>query len=63
MRRTVRTVIFGSSYRRKAMSRAGFAHESPRRNAGSVLTCGCVENRAATAQTASMRTGGTVPAL
>ena len=55
--------MLGSSYRRSTISLAGFAHDSPRRKAGSVLTCGCVEKRAAIAQTARMRTGGIVPAL
>ena len=60
---TVRIVIFGSSYRRNDMSLAGFAQDSPRRKAGSLLTCGWVEKRAEIAQTAKIKTGGTVPAL
>ena len=59
----MRMVILGSSYRRNTMSRAGFAHDSPRKNAVSVPICGWSENRAEIAQTARMRTGGTVPAL
>jgi hypothetical protein len=45
------------------MSRASDAHSSPLRNAGVVLSFGCVEKRAETAQTANINTGGTVPAL
>jgi len=45
------------------MSRASDAHSSPLKKAGVVLSFGCVENRAETEQTASIRTGGTVPAL
>lgn len=56
-------VIFGHSYRFNTIFRASAAHDSPRRKAGSELTLGCVENRAETAHTARMRTGGSVPAL
>jgi hypothetical protein len=45
------------------MSRASDAHSSPLKKAGVVLSFGCVENRAEIAHTASIRTGGTVPAL
>ena len=55
--------MLGSSNRFKTILRAGAAHSSPRRYAGSVLIWGCVENRAATAQTARMITGAKVPAL
>ena len=57
------TVKFGSSYRRRAMTRASAAHNSPRRKAGWVLTLGCVEKRAETAQIASIKTGGTLRSL
>lgn len=56
-------VMLGSSYRLIAMSRAGAAHSSPRRKAGSVLICGWVEKRAEIEQTARTSTGGNVPAL
>jgi hypothetical protein len=45
------------------MSRASVDHDSPLKNAGLVLSFGCVENRAETAHTESIKTGGTVPAL
>lgn len=56
-------VMLGHSYRFITISRASDAHSSPLKKAGVVLSFGCVENRAETAHTASMRTGGTVPAL
>jgi hypothetical protein len=56
-------VMLGHSYLLITISRASDAHSSPLKKAGVVLSFGWVENRAEMAQTASMRTGGTVPAL
>lgn len=56
-------VILGQSYLLVTILRASQAHSSPRRKAGVVLSFGCVENRAEIAHTASIKTGGTVPAL
>lgn len=56
-------VIFGHSYRLITILRASEAHSSPLKKAGVVLSLGCVENRADTAQTARIKTGGRVPAL
>ena len=56
-------VMFGRSYRFKTILRASEAHDSPRKKAGCELTFGCVENRAETAHTARMTTGGSVLAL
>lgn len=56
-------VMFGHSYRLITMSRASEAQDSPLKNSGLLLSLGCVENREETAQTARIKTGGTVPAL
>ena len=63
MSKHVKIVMFGNSYLFVTISRASAAQSSPRKNAGVVLSFGCVENRAEIAQTASISTGGTVPAL
>lgn len=56
-------VIFGHSYLRTTISRAGAAHSSPRRKLFVMANLGCVENLAEMAQTESIRTGGKAPAL
>ncbi len=63
MSKTVKIVMLGSSYLFKEISLAGAAQHSPRRKAGSEPSWGCVEKRADIAQTAKIRTGGTLPAL
>jgi hypothetical protein len=55
--------MFGHSYRLITILRASEAQSSPLRNAGVVLSFGCVEKRADMAQTARIKTGGRVPAL
>ena len=63
MSKHVKIVMFGHSYLFVTISRASAAQSSPLKNAGVVLSFGCVEKRAEIAHTARIKTGGTVPAL
>lgn len=55
--------MLGQSYLLVTIFRASHAHSSPLRKFGVVFSFGCVEKRADIAHTASIKTGGTVPAL
>lgn len=55
--------MFGQSYLLVTIFLASHAHSSPLKKLGVVLSFGWVEKRAETAHTASIKTGGTVPAL
>lgn len=55
--------MLGHSYRFVRISRAAEAHSSPRRKLGFVFSFGWLEKRAAMAQTESIKTGGSAPAL